>query len=398
MTPPNPPAQPAAVQTAPFGFPLWRLAFRPFYLLAALAAVLMIPLWLARYYGWLPGLPNVGLYWHAHEMVFGFAIAIVIGFLYTAGRVWTGLPTPRGAALAALAALWIGGRLAMLAAPPLVAAMVDSLVIPLAALPLYLVRKRAGNRRNLFLILLLALLTTANLAYHCAVLGRIALSPLVPVEAAILVIVLLETIIGARVIPMFTKNALPGVTPIVHPGRDRISVALVVLAGAGWLLGAPAPLRAALAAAAALALLLRLLGWKPFSTWRMPLLWILHLSYAWIVVGLFLLALAALGVVPASAAFHALTVGSMAGLMIGMITRTALGHTGRALIAGRAETLMYVLVQVGALIRVCAALPPPAAHEAALLAAGACWSAAFLLYLAVYGPYLFRARIDGKDG
>lgn len=392
------PARPASDPPAPMGYPLLRLAFRPFYLLAALVAALAIPLWVARYYGWLPGLPNVGLYWHVHEMVFGFAIAVIIGFLYTAGRAWTGLDTPRGLPLALLALLWIGGRVAMLVADPVTAAVVDCLFLPVAAVPLYLVLKRAGNKRNLFLILLLALLAAANIAYHCALLGGIALSPLVPVEGAILVIVLLESVIGARVIPGFTKNTLPGVAPLVNPKRDRVSVALIVLTAVSWIIGLPGPLVAALAAATGLSLLIRLLGWKPWRTWRVPLLWILHLSYAWIVVGFFLLALAALGVVGSSAAFHALTVGSMAGLIIGMLTRTALGHTGRPLKAGRAETTMYVLVQLGALLRLCAALAPPAWREHALLSAAACWSAAFLLYLAVYGPYLFRARIDGRDG
>jgi len=387
---------PTAVTPAPTGLPLLRLAFRPFYLLAALLAALAIPLWLAAYYGHLPALPNVGLPWHAHEMVFGFAIAVVIGFLYTAGRAWTGLDTPRGLPLALLALLWIAGRVAMLLAPAPLAAVLDILFLPVAAVPLYLVLKRANNRRNLFLILLLALLATANVLYHCALAGALALSPLVPVEGAIFVIVLLESIIGARVIPSFTKNTL-GVAPLVDARRDRLSVALIVLSAASWLLGLPGPLVAALASATAVSLAIRLFGWKPWTTWRVPLLWILHLSYAWIIAGFLLLAASALGALPASAALHALTVGSMSGLIIGMITRTALGHTGRPLVAGRAETAMYVLVQIGALARLCAALAP-AAREAALLAATLCWSAAFLLYLAVYGPYLCRTRIDGRDG
>jgi len=387
---------PTAVTPAPTGLPLLRLGFRPFYLLAALLAALAIPLWLAGYYGHLPALPKVGLPWHAHEMVFGFAIAVVIGFLYTAGRAWTGLDTPRGLPLALIALLWIAGRVAMLLAPVPLAAAIDILFLPVAAVPLYLVLKRANSRRNLFLILLLALLAAANVLYHCALAGALALSPLVPVEGAIFVIVLLASIIGARVIPGFTRNTL-GVAPLVDTKRDRVSVALIVLSAASWLLGLPAPLVAALASATAVSLAIRLLGWKPWTTWRVPLLWILHLSYAWIVAGFLLLAAAALGALPASAALHALTVGAMSGLIIGMITRTALGHTGRPLVAGRAETAMYALVQIGALARLCAALAP-AAREPALLAATLCWSAGFLLYLAVYGPWLCRTRIDGRDG
>ncbi len=383
---------------APQGYPLLRLGFRPFYLLGALAAALGIPLWIARYYNWLPGLPNIGLNWHAHEMVFGFALAIVIGFMYTGVRAWTGLPTARGASLGALAALWIAGRVAMLIADPVTAAVVDGLFIPIAAVPLYLVLKRADNKRNMFLILLLALLTTANLLYHCAVLGLIQLSPLMPVEGAILVIVLLESIIGARVIPTFTKNTLPDVKPVVHAGRDRVSVGLVVLTAISWVLALPAVLVAVLAATTGVSLLIRLLLWQPFRTWRVPLLWILHLSYAWIVAGFFLLALAALGIIPVGGAFHAFTVGAIGGLIIGMITRTALGHTGRPLKAGPFEIIMYVLIQFGALARLCAALVSPAWREHALLAASVSWSAVFVLYLVVYGPYLVSTRLDGRDG
>jgi uncharacterized protein involved in response to NO len=185
---------------------------------------------------------------------------------------------------------------------------------------------------------------------------------------------------------------------VVHAGRDRVSVGLMVLCSIAWLLAWPAPLVAALAAASAVSLAIRLLLWQPWRTWRVPLLWILHLSYAWIVVGFILLALAALGVVAASAAFHAFAVGAMSGMIVGMVTRTALGHTGRPLRAGPAETTMYGLIQLGALSRLCAALAPPGSQQALLLASAACWSAAFLLYLAVYAPYLLTTRIDGRDG
>src|SRR6478672_392600 len=136
--------------------PLLRLGFRPFYLLGAAFAAISIPAWLLHYYGHVQGLAHIDLNWHAHEMVYGFAIAIIIGFLYTAGRNWTGLWTPRGGSLAAIALLWLAGRAAMLLADPLPAALVDLLFLPLAAVPLYSVLRRSGNKRNLFLVALLA--------------------------------------------------------------------------------------------------------------------------------------------------------------------------------------------------------------------------------------------------
>jgi len=178
----------------------------------------------------------------------------------------------------------------------------------------------------------------------------------------------------------------------------RFDLALMAAAGFAWVFLPRSPLAAALAIAAACSQLLRLAGWKPHLTWRTPLLWILHLSYAWIAFGFILLSLAALKLSPSIAAFHALVVGSMAGLIVGMITRTALGHTGRPLKAGAGETAMYVLIQVGVIARLCAAFDVMGHRNDALLLAGASWSAAFLVYLVVYSPYLFRPRIDGKDG
>jgi uncharacterized protein involved in response to NO len=378
--------------------PLLQLGFRPFYLLAAAFAAISVPLWIARYFGWANGLTHVDLNWHMHEMVFGFAIAVIVGFLYTAGRNWTGLWTPRRKTLAALAGLWLAGRLAMLFADPLLAAIVDVVFLPAAAWPLYRVLKRSGNKRNMFLVGLLALLTLANVCFHVASLGWVAVSPIRAVHAAILLIVMIESVIGGRVIPGFTKNAVQGSTPIVHEKRDRISIALTALACIGWVAGLPAPLTAALAFAAAAAQLSRVAGWKPHVTFRNPLLWILHLSYAWIPVGFILLGLAALQLAPVSAAIHVLAIGATAGLIIGMITRTTLGHTGRPLKAGAGEVVMYALIQVGAVARFAAAIDVSGVRNGALLVTAACWSAAFLLYLAVYGPYLLKARIDGREG
>lgn len=392
------PDMPATFGSTLTNHPIWRLGFRPFYLLAALFAAASVPLWIAQYFGWLRGFPNVGLYWHMHEMMFGFAIAVIIGFLYTAGRNWTGLWTPRKGHLAMLAALWLAGRVAMLVAHPLVAALVDLAFLPLATWPMYRVIQRAGNKRNLFLVGLLGVLALSNAAFHLGALGVFEWNPAAAVQAAILIVVLVESIIGARVIPGFTANGAPGTKPIVNERRDHISLGLTVGTAIVWIGGFPAPAIAAFAAAAGCSQLMRLAGWKPHRTVGQPLLWILHLSYAWIPLGFFLISLSALHFVSASAAFHALAVGSMAGLIIGMMTRTALGHTGRPLRAGRQELLMYLLVQAGAIARLWAALDTHGLRDTLLLVAVACWAVAFLLYSIVYGPYLSQARIDGREG
>ena len=377
---------------------LWALGFRPFYIVAALLAAVSIPLWLAQYLGWAGAPASVNLGWHMHEMVFGFAVAVVVGFLFTAGRAWTGLWTPRGAHLAALVLVWVAGRVGMLAAPAWLAAALDVVFLPLAAWSMYQVLQRAGNKRNMFLVLVLSLLAVANAAFHGAAMGLLPISQIAPIHAAILLIVLIETVIGGRVIPMFTDNAVPGTKSRVFPRNDKIAIAALVAAGAGWVFGVPGPLMAALGLAACCATALRLAGWKPMRAAHVPLVWVLHLSYAWIAIGFLLLALAALGIGAPSTAFHAMAVGSMAGLIIGMMTRTTLGHTGRKLAAGKAEVTMYCLIQAGALARVAAGMAPVQWRSGALIVSGACWSLAFALFLVVYAPYLLRARLDGKEG
>lgn len=389
--------QPMASQNSLENHPFLALGFRPFYLLAAALAAISVPVWLLRYFGYLPQLVHIDLNWHVHEMVFGFAIAIIIGFLFTAGRNWTGLWTPRGRHLGLLALLWVAGRVAMLVSP-LLAAVIDLAFLPLAAWPMYRVLKRSGNRRNMFLIGLLALLTLANAVYHGAANGWLPIATLVPLEAAILVIVLIESVIAGRIVPNFTANALPGVKPVTDPIRDKLIIATTALACLAWAAQMPPMLVASLALAAAVSQVLRLAGWRSFATLHNPLLWILHVSCAWIPAGFALLGLAAVGVVTNSAAFHVLGIGAIGGLILGMITRTTLGHTGRMLKSGPMEVWMYGLIQIGVVTRFAAAVDGGALRNVMLVIAAACWGTAFVLYLVKYAPYLMAARIDGKEG
>jgi uncharacterized protein involved in response to NO len=384
--------------TAKAGHPLWRLGFRPFYMVAAIFAALAIPLWMAQYSGWLPHGLNVGYMWHIHEMVFGMAAAVVVGFLYTAGYNWTGFWTPVRGHLAALVALWLTGRVAMLIAPPLAAAVVDWLFLPFAAWPLFRVMQKANNKRNYFLVGLLALMAIANALFHAIALGWLAVAPTAPVQAAILVIVMMEAAIGTRIIPMFTRNGAPGTTPLVQPKVDKASLGLLALSALCWVAQAPQWLFAPVALAAAALVLVRLYRWQALRTLSVPLLWIMHLSYAWIAAGLVLLVLSRWNLVSASAGFHALTVGSMAGLILGMITRTTLGHTGRPLKAGPAERAMFILIQLSAFTRVASALGFDTTQGVVLMASAGLWAAAFITYAVVYVPYLSRARVDGKPG
>ncbi len=401
MTPPAPPLTPlsARIATAPHGWPLLRLGFRPFYLGAALFGMLAVPLWVALLLGGISlALPVPPLLWHAHEMLFGFAAAVIVGFLLTAGQAWTGLATPRGGALAALALLWLAARLAGVLGPYAVYAALDLLLLPLVALVLVRVLLRAGNRRNLPIALILALLALANLLFHLSVMGRLELPPLRTLHAGLALIVLIECVIGGRVIPAFTMSALPGLRLQVPQWLERATLASTALALALWVLAPPNAATAMLFVVAAALHVARLWHWQPLQSRGRPILWVLHAAYAWVPVGLALLALAQLGVVAASAGVHALAVGVTGGLVIGMVTRTARGHTGRPLRASRPEVLAYGLVMVAAAVRVLLPLAAPALGQAALLVATLAWSAAFGIYLVVFAPWLLHTRFDGKDG
>lgn len=394
VEPVSPRPGPAGPQ--PRGWPALRLGFRPFYLAAALAAVAAMALWPAVFMGRLQ--PASGLaptLWHAHEMIFGVMMAVVVGFLFTAGKAWTGLDTPRGPALAALVALWLAGRCAGLLAPAWVFALLDGAFLPIAAAVFVRLLLRARQWRNAVVALTLSLLAAANLAFHAATIDGAGVAAMRALQAGLALLLVLESLIGGRVIPAFTRSVNPGLRLREHRALDRVAIAGTALGMALWIAGRPAA--APVLAAAALLQAARLLGWKPWVARRRPILWILHLAYAWIPLGLALLALAAAGVVARSAGVHALAVGATGGLVLGMITRTARGHTGRTLQASRVEVAAYAALMAAAILRVTAALVP-SGFEPLVCAAGLAWIAAFVLYLLRFGPWLLAPRVDGKDG
>ena len=376
---------------------LLRLGFRPFYLLAALLAALGVPLWLAQYSQLLaPAGYLTGVLWHAHEMVFGFAAAVITGFLFTAARNWTGFPTPTGWRLAGLAGVWLAARVLVATGPAIPAALADLMFLPLVALALWFPLRRSGNR-NLFFVALILLFALANLGFHCARLGIVPVPALLPARAALYLVVFIVALMSGRVIPAFTRNALPRAQVHISPRFDRAALALLAAALLLALLQGPGGLLALCALAGALMHGYRLWRWDPLATRRQPILWILHLSYAWIPVGLLLLAGNALDVrVPAVLADHALGVGAVGGMIIGMITRTARGHTGRPLEVGAAETAAYVLVHLAALARVVPGLIWAPAYLPGLVLSASLWSTAFAVYAVVYWPILSQPRADGK--
>lgn len=389
--------EPTTKKIPPETFSLWALGFRPFYLLAALFSAIAVPVWAMAFAGALQ-MPMPAMWWHGHEMIFGFAAAVVIGFLLTAGQAWTGLKTPSGNALAGLVIVWLAGRLAMAVGAGWWVALIDFLFLPLATVALLRVLVKANSRRNYFIGVLPGLLALSNLCFHLAVNGALAVDPLAPLHFALSLLVVLEAVIGGRVIPMFTFNAIRGVRQWRNKHLDWAAVLATAAALALWASGGAGVAAGLLSLVAALLQLVRLGGWNPWATRSRPILWILHLSYLWIPLGLLLLACTQFGVLPRSAGVHAFAIGATGGLIIGMITRTALGHTGRALTAGRIETAAYALVQLAAFVRVLTIAVLPAAAIGGVHAAATFWSLGFVLYLWRYTPFLLRARADGKEG
>jgi uncharacterized protein involved in response to NO len=390
---PRPRSSPGA---APFA--LWSLGFRPFYLLASVFAALSIPLWVCQYAGFLPATYLRGLVWHGHEMLFGYTLAVVTGFLFTAVRNWTSHPTPTGAVLAGYALLWIAGRVLVLTPYDAAAAVVNAAFPVAVAIGIAIPLARSGNRRNYFFVALLVIFGMLALALHLSVLRVLDWPALTGLQVGLDLVLLIMAAISGRVIPMFTNNGIPGAQATRNALVEKLALGSVAALGVADLLQAPGMVIAMIALVAALTHAIRLYGWQPWRTLRTPLVWVLHGAYAWIVTYLGLRALAAVDLLAAPLAVHALTIGAIGGMTLGMMMRTARGHTGRPLIADRADVACFLLVFCAAIIRVFGGMAVPNAYMATVIASGICWSGAFVLFAFRYWPVLSRARIDGKPG
>jgi uncharacterized protein involved in response to NO len=375
--------------------------FRPFFLAAGLWAVAAMAWWLWTLAGGAPP-PTVfdPITWHAHEMLFGFVVAAIAGFLLTAIPNWTGRLPVRGWRLAALAGLWLAGRIAvavsaLIGAGP--AAAID--VAFLVALAATVLREivAGGNWRNLPMAAVIAGLAVCNLLVHLDFVGHSGTASL-GLRLGIAIVAFLIAVVGGRIVPSFTRNWLQkreagrpsdqvrGPAPFGWP--DRAALAATAVAGLAWAAAPEARATGAMAILAALALGVRLSRWCGLRTLAEPLLWVLHLGYGWLAAGFALLGLSlAFDVLPVTAAFHALTAGAMGSMTLAVMTRATLGHTGAALTAGRGTTAVYGLVSVAALSRVLVGAVPDFASSLAVLA-GIAWIAAFALFTVIYAPLL----------
>ncbi len=379
--------------------------FRPFFLLAGTFAALVLPVWLLILAGVLepPGPGYLApLTWHAHEMIFGFAVAVLAGFLLTAVSNWTGRETLVGAPLLAASALWAFGRIALALAGSLprgVPALVDLAFLPVLAYALARPLIATGNKGNFMMVAALAVIWLANVAIHLEALEVLRGASPRALAVALDVVVVLMIAMTGRVVPMFTRNATAVTAVRAQPALDRTALAAMVVTSLLDATTSDPRLAGGAALVTSVLVGLRSVTWGTRHTARKPMLWILHVGHAWIVAGLALRGIASFtSAVPAVVAVHALTVGAVGALTLGMMSRVTLGHTGRPLTSSAVVTLSFWLMTGAALVRVVGPLVDMATYRTWIFGSGIMWTAAFALFVGAHARALTTARVDGKSG
>jgi uncharacterized protein involved in response to NO len=382
--------------------PLLRAGFRPFFFLGPIWAIVVVTLWIQALTGAIT-LPTAfdPLAWHRHEMLFGFLGAAIAGFLLTAIPNWTGRLPIAGARLALLVAMWIAARLAILFSGPVggVTAMLVEAAFLLTLAGACAREVLIARNRNVPVVGVVLLFAAAAIVDHLEGLGILATDQL-GWRGGVALVLMLVTLIGGRIIPSFTANWLikqgQGRLPHQATTFDYLAMAATALALGCWAFQVAPSLAASLLLAAGLLQLARLARWQGHRTLADPLVFFLHLSYAWLPIGLLLLGLSIVDMdVSGTAGMHALGAGAMASMVLAVMTRATRGHTGRELRADKGTVLIYALVTSGAALRV-AAPWLPFDYVVLIKGAGALWSGAFLLFAALYGPMLLGPRPDGK--
>lgn len=377
-------------------WPVLSAGFKPFFLAAGVWACLAMLIWVLMLRG-VVDLPTAfdPITWHFHELLFGFVAAAIGGFLLTAIPNWTGRLPLQGGPLGALVLLWLLGRGAVAVSAwtgPVIAAIAD--LAFLVALFAVVAREIIAGRnwRNAPMMAALAFLIAANALIHIGYVGDTDWTG-IGKRLAIGVVILLISLVGGRIIPSFTANWLRRRDAERFPAAfgpfDKATLALSLLALLGWIVFDLIPATGALLIAAAGAHTIRLFRWQGGATGPEPLLWILHIAYAWVPVGFALLGLSAWMPDLATTAIHALTAGAMGTMILAVMTRATLGHSGRELTAGKGTVAVYLLVLVATAARLVAPFLDNG-YAGALDLAGAAWIAAFALFVALYLPLYVR--------
>ncbi|OAI14377.1 short-chain dehydrogenase [Methylomonas lenta] len=385
-----------------FDYPLFAMGFRAFFALAGLSALALIALWNAMANGSLH-LDNYypAIQWHAHEMLLGYSVAVIAGFLLTAVRNWTGMQTANPDQLAALCFLWIYGRVLPFYSelvPDVFIAAVDFAFLPALT---YFISKpllKTGHYKNLIFTGLLLLLTVANGLIHAQILGFSETGVMLGLDMLVAIIVMMILVIAGRVFPFFTERGLSGVICIRNPGLDIVTIVISMTVFVLMMLDVSGILLALVALAAVVLNVMRVSGWYDGRIWFVPLLWVLYVGYGWLILGFVMLALSAYALVLPAVALHAFTVGGIGILTLGMMARVALGHTGRALKTSNVMAIAFLLINLAAIMRVLFPAILPAWYGGFVLVSTYAWLAAFSLFAFYYLPILVAPRSDGEPG
>jgi uncharacterized protein involved in response to NO len=370
-------------------------------LLASIAALTLMLVWLMTWHGVL-ALPEYydPLGWHAHEMLFGYTVAVIAGFLLTAVPNWTGIPTWKGGRLGLLVAVWIAGRVVawLPGTSPQLIAGVDLAFLLVLAIGLFRPLWRSTNKVNRVFIPLLLAMALANLVSHLQLQGL--LSDVGDARRVMLnLVVLLLVLVGGRVMPFFTRSVLHGFQPRsrqwVEWASYVILIALILVEAA---LSGPGPEKAILWLIFAAVQAVRFAGWTDSRVWRLPVLWVLHAGYAWLILGALLQGLAQIGRFPPTVAVHAIGIGAFGVFTLGMMARVTRGHTGRSIDVGKPMAIGFVLLNLAAFLRVVGPAWLPASYNLWIDLSGGLWVVAFAVFAVRYGPRLLRPRVDGKPG
>jgi len=383
-------------------YPLFALGFRAFFALAGLFALILIALWSSIYKGVLVTdnyYPTT--YWHAHEMLLGYSVAVISGFLLTAVQNWTGIKTLQGSKLFGLCLLWVYGRIVPFYSeliPDGIIALIDFSFLPTLAYFIAQPILKSGNLRNLFFIGLLLLMAFGNACIHADILGIYENTAGLGLDLVVAIIIMMILVIAGRVFPFFTERGIKGVMAIRNPVLDGAAIISSGLVFILLIFDVSGVILTITAVVAIIANIIRVSGWYEPRIWYVPLLWVLYLGYAWIIGGLVFVALASMNIMPVSVATHAFTVGGIGVLTLGMMARVSLGHTGRAMKASNTIALAFVLLNVAALFRVLLPALLPDWYGSFLTLSIYCWLAAFSLFVFIYTPILSSVRVDGKEG
>lgn len=381
-------------------FALFDLAFRPLFLCGSAFSLVAILIWAGIFSGHLSlNVFGGGIWWHTHEMLFGFVCAIIMGFLLTAVQNWTSLKSINHLPLLALVLLWLSARLALLfpsTLPMWLVSLLDISFLPIAAF--FFVRPiiKAKLWRNLIFLPLLIALTFANVAMHYSVHADDFSMILPASKTAVLVVAMIMAIMGGRVMPMFTANGTgtPRVKDLNWLEKSALgSLLLVVIFNTG-LISLPNIMNALLLFTAATFHYIRVIRWRFWVTLRTPLVWSLHLSYSFIPTGLLLFGISQLSdVINSSQAIHTITVGAIGMMILSMISRVSLGHTGRPIKVGKLMTSAFIVLLLAALVRILGQLFTDD-YIFVILSSAILWAIAYACFVVLYAPILIKKRIN----